>query len=524
MSSCPPPEKFVFYDLETFGIHASSDRICQFAAIKTDAELNEIDRTLLYCKPPEDYLPSVSAMLVTGLTPFDSEIRNGLTEAAFIKKIFEFFECDGVSFNDGSSVCIVGYNNIRFDDEFIRRAAYRNFYNPYSFNAGGSRSRWDIFNLVKLCYALTPDGFDWPMRKPDETAMPNSEQDPEAETTFASDRPSLCLSDLTLDNNLPHGRTFDCSQRDPHDAMADVVATIAVARKIRHVQPKMFEYCLSMRRKNDILESLLEGGTMKFEPLIFIGPGMDPSNRSAGVFMPVKMDAIGSLYCVRLDRPFGNDIFDTHPDDVDFDETSLTSLKLLKVKMSACPLLYTAKLLNKDNRAEKLGIDRELVARNAAFVREKIFSGELLPIVDKFAEAYGRYWDDKFPTPLNPEMRIYARTNLSREESNQDRAVMNWLHTEEESNPDVLNRVTFNDDNLNKMVFAYKARNYPQMLTREELSIWQSRISEYAADNKDRFINELQEAWKKYPKEKAPETAALIEKIAKGYGLYDHSM
>ena len=49
---------FLWHDYETFGADTRRDRPAQFAAIRTDADLNEIGAPLMmYCRPANDYLP-----------------------------------------------------------------------------------------------------------------------------------------------------------------------------------------------------------------------------------------------------------------------------------------------------------------------------------------------------------------------------------------------------------------------------------------------------------------------------------
>ena len=65
-------EKRTFYwiDYETWGVNPATDKPCQFAGIRTDEEPNIIGEPLvIYCQPPNDYLPSPEACLVTGITP-----------------------------------------------------------------------------------------------------------------------------------------------------------------------------------------------------------------------------------------------------------------------------------------------------------------------------------------------------------------------------------------------------------------------------------------------------------------------
>jgi exodeoxyribonuclease-1 len=63
-------QTFLWHDYETFGAVPRRDRPAQFAAIRTDAELNEIgDPIMIYCKPANDFLPDPQSCLITGITP-----------------------------------------------------------------------------------------------------------------------------------------------------------------------------------------------------------------------------------------------------------------------------------------------------------------------------------------------------------------------------------------------------------------------------------------------------------------------
>ena len=109
-----------WHDYETFGIDPRLDRPAQFAGIRTDRELNVISNPLvIYCKPANDMLPQPEACLVTGITP-QKALQEGVCEAEFINRIHQEFS--------HPATCVVGYNNIRFDDEVTRNALYRNFF------------------------------------------------------------------------------------------------------------------------------------------------------------------------------------------------------------------------------------------------------------------------------------------------------------------------------------------------------------------------------------------------------------
>src|SRR5690606_25473351 len=145
---------FYWHDYETFGKNPRWARPSQFAGIRTDADLNIIGEPLaLYCQPATDTLPDPDACLVTGITP-QLCLQRGLPEHEFAKRILAEFSVP--------HTCGVGYNSIRFDDEFTRHLLYRNFYDPYEREWKNGNSRWDILDVLRLMYALRPEGMTWP--------------------------------------------------------------------------------------------------------------------------------------------------------------------------------------------------------------------------------------------------------------------------------------------------------------------------------------------------------------------------
>jgi len=73
------------------------------------------------------------AVMVTGITPQECN-EKGIPEPEFAAKILAEFS--------QPNTCVMGYNNIRYDDEMTRYTFYRNFIDPYeySWKNGNSRS------------------------------------------------------------------------------------------------------------------------------------------------------------------------------------------------------------------------------------------------------------------------------------------------------------------------------------------------------------------------------------------------
>ena len=67
---------FLFHDYETFGTSPSLDRPSQFAAIRTDEDLNIVgEPEVFYCRIADDYLPQPQAVMVTGVTPQEAKTK-----------------------------------------------------------------------------------------------------------------------------------------------------------------------------------------------------------------------------------------------------------------------------------------------------------------------------------------------------------------------------------------------------------------------------------------------------------------
>jgi exodeoxyribonuclease-1 len=201
-------ETFLWHDYETFGANPMIDRPAQFAAIRTDTALEAVDDpVVLYCAPADDVLPQPEACLITGITPQVAR-EKGLCEAEFARRIHAEMMRPGT--------CGAGFNSIRFDDTVTRNLFYRNLLDPYEREYRNGNSRWDVIDLARMCYALRPDGVEWPLHEPG--------------------KPSFRLEDLTAANGIEHAGA--------HDALADVRATIALARRIRDAQPRLFDWAL----------------------------------------------------------------------------------------------------------------------------------------------------------------------------------------------------------------------------------------------------------------------------------------
>ena len=65
---------FVFYDTETTGTDTTFDQILQFAAIRTDDDLNELDRFEIRCRLLPHVVPVQGGLLFMRVIPPKSKV------------------------------------------------------------------------------------------------------------------------------------------------------------------------------------------------------------------------------------------------------------------------------------------------------------------------------------------------------------------------------------------------------------------------------------------------------------------
>jgi exodeoxyribonuclease-1 len=208
---------YLFYDLETSGLSKEFDQIFQFAAIRTDSELNVIGEPIeLFCKLRPDLLPSPHAIRVNQVDVRELNAK-GLREFEFAKRVEETLLGNG-------NQCIVGYNSSSFDDELIRYLLYRNLLPPYDWTWRAGNSCLDLYSVVCLAYSF------------------NRMDKLKVNDGLGAD--SLKLENLAKYNELIHEQS--------HDAVSDVRATIQLARLIRETSPKLFDHALGLRDRDKV--------------------------------------------------------------------------------------------------------------------------------------------------------------------------------------------------------------------------------------------------------------------------------
>ena len=420
-------QTFLWHDYETFGADPRRDRPAQFAAIRTTAELEIVgDPVSFYCKPACDVLPDPGACLVTGITP-QQTAAEGVIEAEFAARVHEPLAEPGT--------CGVGYNSLRFDDEFTRHLLYRNFYDPYAREWENGNSRWDLIDLARMCYALRPHGIEWPRRE--------------------DDTPSFRLEDLARANHVV--------QRRAHDALSDVEALLGFGRVLRYRQPRLWDWHLALRRKQRVFE-LLDVANMT--PLLHVSSRYPSTRGCLAIVAPIAGHPTRSNDVIVLDldsdptplieldaEAIADRVFTRRADLPEGVERIL----LKTVHAHRSPALAPLSVLKATNTTRiALDVERNLrhleqlrAASGRAEKVRRVFTRESTPTVATDADIalYDCFFSD--------DDRLLQR------------AVRQTPPAELATRP-----FGFKDTRCADLLFRYRARNWPETLSADEAERW----------------------------------------------------
>lgn len=422
---------FYFYDLETSGFNPRQDRIMQFAGQRTDMDLNAIgepDNILIKMTP--DILPEPGAVLVHGLTP-QRTLKEGITEAEFCKYL--------TSQVSTPETIIVGYNNIRFDNEFVRFTLWRNFYDAYEWSWKDNCSTWDLLDLVRMTRALRPEGIKWP---------------------FAADgQPTNSLEYISAVNKLEHV--------DAHEAMSDVKASIALARLLKQKQPKLFDFLLNIRGKQKVAPLVSSR-----EPVIYTS-GRYPSEfnkTTVAVMVAEKKDKSGALmYDLRIDPGEFKDLSASELARrwraANSRDEEFPYFPVKELRYNRCPAIAPLDMMDQAGY-QRLKLRPEIIAAHLKELQQIRGFG------DRLLEALESMWPPSQPSLIVDEQKVDSQLydGFIKEE---DRTKMSVVRA---AQPDELSKLelSFADERLSALLPLYKARNFTEVLTSDGRQVWQN--------------------------------------------------
>lgn len=440
-------QTFFFYDLETSGLNPRQDRIMQFAGQRTTLELEPIGEPYnILVKLNDDTLPSPDALMVTGITPQQTQ-ADGITEAEFAKILMdEIFTEDTIS---------VGFNNIRFDDEFIRALFWRTFTDPYEWSWRDGRGRWDMLDVVRMTRALRPNGIEWPVVDGKEVNR---------------------LELITKQNGIDHFKA--------HDALSDVEALIAVTKLVKEKQPQLYAHLFVMKDKKKVVELVnLENK----QPFVYVSGRYDAAFHKATVAFPLTSGRNGNVvvYDLRYDptpllalstKELAKSMFASWEER---QKEDFLKLPVKEIQPNRAPAVAPVGVLERENGWDRISLTLETIEKHR----------DLLLASPAFAENIRSLYEDRpeFAKEPDPEAQLYngfvpdvdkLRINKVR---TADATTLADMHPE------------FTDERLNDLLLHYKARNYPQSLAEDEVGKWEQWRADRINKQLPAFVSRLKQ-------------------------------
>lgn len=253
---------FVFFDTETTGLSRHFDQIVHFAAIKTDAYLNEIDRFEIRSRICAHVVPHPSALWVNG-------IRISQLLDPTLPSHYEMARQIHAKLLSWSPSIFAGFNSIKFDEEMLRQAFFKTLH-PVYLTSQHSNGRGDVLNLAMSAVATSVGSL----------AVPT-----------VAGRRSFKFPGLVAANNIPHGSA--------HDAMSDAQATVDLCRLIQVRAPQAWQAFNRFANKATTLQFVESGdpfvlteyfsGEAYHTPVVCIGT--DPADPNSRLCLTLDLQA-----------------------------------------------------------------------------------------------------------------------------------------------------------------------------------------------------------------------------------------
>ncbi len=429
LPTMPQALTFFWHDYETFGRVPRSDRPAQFAGVRTDENLQELEAPLsMHCQPAPDFLPDPEACLLTGITPTVA-LEKGVPEHQFADRVLAALAKPGT--------VGVGYNSLRFDDEVTRFMLWRNLADPYAREWQNDCGRWDLLDVVRCCYALRPAGIQWPKHD--------------------DGRPSFKLEHLTQANGLEHEAA--------HDALSDVRATIALAKVIKNANPRLWDFALRLRRKQAVIDEIA-GAQVRGEPIIHIS-GRYPAERGCmALVWPLAPHPTNKNELIVWDLAHNpNELFSLDAEQIrarlfvaaDALPAGQTRLPIKTIRLNRSPIVVGHLKTLGEEGAKRWAIDVDQARRHAELAVDKagsmagiwpeVYAAQAMPERDVDEDLYSGFLNDADRRQLQRVRSLPPEDLVGRQPM-------------------------FNDERLDELVFRYRARNFADTLSEDEQERW----------------------------------------------------
>ena len=209
---------FVFYDFETSSSNKQWGQIIEIGAVLVDDELNELDRFESRSRLSPGIIPEAMSLIVSNTTPKKLKETN-LSHYEMVRQFVEKLKSWG-------KVTCIGWNNIEFDQIFLRNTLFQNLHYPFTSTTNGN-NEGDLLNLARAANLYYPN------------TLKNA--------TNRKGNLEYKLDTMAPLNGIKHAA---------HTAIGDCSATLEIAKIIRKKAPSVWNSSLLTLNKEESLKTI----------------------------------------------------------------------------------------------------------------------------------------------------------------------------------------------------------------------------------------------------------------------------
>ena len=445
------------WDIESSSASTDFGSIIEIGGVLVDQNFKEKDRFNLRCRLPEGEIPQAMALIVNK-TSLDQLTKVNLSHYQMLGEIEKIFK-------KWSPAIFLGWSNIGFDDEMIRKEFFKGIRYPYITNASPNK-RHDGINIARAAYAVDKNVLQTEINQ--------------------KNNPVFKLESLSRMNG------FDSS--DAHSALTDATLTMKILGLIKKKQPNTWDNFLKTANKLDT-ETIF-----KKENIITLNEYFYGKSR---LYLCAPLHP---KHCIHPIYQWGQAV-DLRVDVQPLLKMSINELKaemkktpkfLRTIRSNKAPIILEAKYGMKEEPYNV--IDPELIKKRAQLIRDnEKFSQNILTALREIAEEKEQ---SKSQEDIYAEESIYKKFT-----SNKDTALFpSWHAASWKDKLKLLDK--FDDERLvgfgKKIIFQESPETLPpdmlksikiqiakRILSNEKEKWWTCKEFYFECDNlRERYTNE----------------------------------